>query len=77
MSLLNEENVHEIFSICSLVQIDKLKYINFCGISRKCSKKGTMYNYNKTLCKLFDNEKELLHTFLEKIKDRSYNRTNL
>ncbi|SOV21097.1 DNA polymerase alpha [Plasmodium sp. DRC-Itaito] len=68
VSLLNEENIHEVFSICSLVQIDKLKYINFCGISKKCLKKGTI-NYNKSLCKLFDNEKELLHTFLEKIKD--------
>ncbi|CRG98603.1 DNA polymerase alpha, putative [Plasmodium relictum] len=67
VSLLNEENVHEIFSITSLVDAEGMKYINFLGISSKANKKINN-NYNKNYCKVFENEKTLLEAFLQKIK---------
>ncbi|CRG98187.1 DNA polymerase alpha, putative, partial [Plasmodium gallinaceum] len=67
VSLLNEENIHEVFSITSLVDSEGMKYINFCGISNKANKKINN-NYNKYHCKLFENEKTLLEAFLQKIK---------
>ncbi|WBY56029.1 DNA polymerase alpha catalytic subunit A [Plasmodium yoelii yoelii] len=82
VSVLNEENNHEIFSICSLVDADGMKYINFFGICVKSNKKGStpnisnnindnkneIYSYNRNNCKIFPNEKLLLQAFLNKIR---------
>ncbi|KAI4840699.1 DNA polymerase alpha catalytic subunit A [Plasmodium brasilianum] len=67
VSLLNEENNHEVFSICTLVDAEGMKYINFCGISSKANK-HVSNNYNKSICKVFENEKILLENFLQKIR---------
>ncbi|SBS80959.1 DNA polymerase alpha, putative [Plasmodium ovale curtisi] len=67
VSLLNEENNHEVFSICSLVSAEGMKYINFCGICSKANKKVNTH-YNKNNCKVYENEKLLLESFLQKIR---------
>ncbi|KJP87025.1 hypothetical protein AK88_03307 [Plasmodium fragile] len=67
VSLLNEQNHHEVFSICSMVEAQGLKYINFCGISSKAGKKN-LYTYNKNNAKVFDSEKNLLEAFLQKLR---------
>ncbi|SCM19769.1 DNA polymerase alpha catalytic subunit A, putative [Plasmodium berghei] len=82
VSVLNEENNHEVFSICSLVDADGMKYINFFGICVKSNKKGLtpninnnindnkngIYTYNRNNCKIFPSEKLLLQGFLNKIR---------
>ncbi|KEG01531.1 DNA polymerase alpha catalytic subunit A, putative [Plasmodium vinckei vinckei] len=82
VSVLNEENNHEILSICSLVDADGMKYINFFGICVKPNKKGQtpninsnsndsqngIYPYNRNNCKIFPSEKLLLQAFLNKIR---------
>ncbi|EUD65070.1 DNA polymerase alpha subunit A [Plasmodium inui San Antonio 1] len=68
VSLLNEENHHEVFSICSMVDAGGVKYINFCGISAKAEKKKTLFTYNKNNAKIFDSEKNLLDAFLLKLR---------
>lgn len=68
MSLLNDDNNHEVFSLISLVEIEKEKYINFFGIVNKPNISLASINYNKNYCRVFDSEKKLLVAFLQKMK---------
>lgn len=68
MSLLNEDNNHEVFTLIVFVEIEKVKYIKFFGIVNKMGIPLSNINYNKNYCTVFDSEKKLLTSFLQKIK---------